>query len=85
VFVTEGAIWGLVLALFIGLLWFGRKHPGRRVGSAAVGSVYDMLNEDKRKAVEIVVEDRAGARDPEDADGNLPDLEDPTGARGRTP
>jgi hypothetical protein len=40
-----------------------------------------MLNEDKRNAVEIVVEERAGARDPEDRDGNLPDLENPTGPR----
>ena len=39
--------------------------------------MYDMLNEDKRNALEIIVEQRAEARDPEDADGNLPDLEDP--------
>ena len=44
-----------------------------------------MLNEDKRKAIEIVVEERAEARDPEDRDGNLPDLEDPTGRRARAP
>ena len=52
-----------------------------RVGSAGAGSVYDMLNEDKRNAVEIVVEERAGARDPEDREGNLPDLENPTAPR----
>jgi len=40
-----------------------------------VGSMYDLLNEDKRKAVEIIVEQRAAARDPEHKDGNLPDLE----------
>ena len=44
------------------------------VGAAAAGSVYDWLNEDKRNAVEIIVEERAAARDPEDKDGNLPDL-----------
>ena len=33
-----------------------------------------ILNEDKRNAVEIIVEGRAEARDPEDRDGNLPDL-----------
>jgi hypothetical protein len=32
--------------------------------------------------VEIIVEDRAGARDPEDRDGNLPDLEDPSKSHG---
>ena len=47
-------------------------------GPGAAGAIYDMLNEDKRNAVEIIVEERAGARDPEDRDGNLPDLEDPT-------
>ena len=45
-----------------------------RLGPAAVGSVYDMLNKDQREAVELVIEERAEARDPEDAEGNLPDL-----------
>jgi hypothetical protein len=55
-----------------------RHRP--RVGSAAIGTVYDMLNEDKRNAVEIIVEGRAEARDPEDKDGNLPDLTGPADA-----
>jgi hypothetical protein len=33
-----------------------------------------MLNQDKRHAIEIIVEEKAAARDPEDRDGNLPDL-----------
>lgn len=36
-----------------------------------------MLNEDRRQAVEIIVEQRAEARDPEDHDGNLSDPEKP--------
>lgn len=36
-----------------------------------------MLNEDKRKAIEIIVEEKAEARDPETADGDLPQLESP--------
>jgi hypothetical protein len=44
------------------------------IGPAAAGSVYGWLNKDKREALEIVVEERAEARDPEDAAGNLPDL-----------
>jgi len=59
---------------------FTRRGRGA-LGPAAVGSVYDMLNEDKRKAVEIVVEERAEARDPEDADGNLPELTGPAKQR----
>ncbi len=72
--------WFVAIVAVIVLFAWQRRRRGR-VGSAAIGSVYDMLNEDKRNAVEIVVEERAGERDPEDRDGNLPDLENPTGPR----
>ena len=69
-------------AVAIVLILAVRRKTGRRrrlggVGAAAAGTIYDLLNEDKRKAVEIIVEERAEARDPEDKDGNLPDLEKP--------
>jgi TRAP-type uncharacterized transport system fused permease subunit len=71
-----------LVAIVVVIILFARQRRRRgRVGSAAAGSVYDMLNTDKRNAVEIVVEERAGARDPEDRDGNLPDLENPAGPR----
>jgi hypothetical protein len=54
------------------------RHVGS-AGPAAVGAFYELLSEDRRKAIEIVVEDKAGYRDPEDAAGNLPELEHPTG------
>ena len=70
-----GVIWLVAAFLVITIVWKRRKQTHRGgIGSAAVGSIYDMLNEDKRNAVEIIVEGRAGARDPEDRDGNLPDL-----------
>jgi hypothetical protein len=52
----------------------GRKRgDGRRVrsgpGPGATGAVYDMLHEDKRRAIELIVEGRAEATDPEQADG----------------
>jgi hypothetical protein len=31
--------------------------------------VYDLLNEDRRKALEIIVEEKAAATDPETKDG----------------
>ena len=37
------------------LFW---RLRSRRVGSAAVGSFYDMLENDKRRAVEMIVEQR---------------------------
>jgi hypothetical protein len=66
------------LAAIVLLVVAVRKTQKQRrtggVGSGAAGIVYDMLNEDKRKAIEIIVEERAEARDPEDKDGNLPQL-----------
>ena len=78
--VVTAIVWLVVIVVVI-LAFSGRKRRFS-VGPGASGSVYDMLNEDKRKAVEIVVEQRAEARDAEDRDGNLPDLEDPKRPRG---
>jgi hypothetical protein len=76
---TVGAIvWTVAIVVFAILFVRMRRRRGRtHIGPAAAGTVYDWLNQDKRKAIEIIVEERAGARDPEDKDGNLPDLEDP--------
>ena len=78
----EGIVGAIVwlMAIVAVIVLFSRQRRRRsRVGAAGAGSIYDMLNEDKRNAVEIVVEERAAARDPEDRDGNLPDLENPSG------
>ena len=73
----------LVVAIAVNKLRSRRgRRPPRRAGSigpGAAGAFYELLNEDRRKAIEIVCENRAGYRDPEDADGNLPELEDPAG------
>jgi len=72
------AVWLVVLVLLI--VAVGKTRGQRRrggIGTAAAGSIYDLLNEDKRNAVEVIVEERAAARDPEDKDGNLPDLDHP--------
>jgi hypothetical protein len=69
-------IWVIALVIIAILFWRQRRRRGR-LGAGAAGTVYDMLNEDKRNATEIIVEARAEARDPEDRDGNLPDLEAP--------
>jgi hypothetical protein len=72
------AFWLVAIVLLI--VAFRRTRGQRRrggVGTAAVGSMYDWLNEDKRHAIEILVEKRAEAQDPEDRDGNLPDLAGP--------
>jgi hypothetical protein len=84
-----GGVLAGAMALFVLFVGFAirRKRTRwiRRPGAGAAGAVYDLLNEDKRKAIEIIVEERAEARDPEDADGNLPDLEDPIPRRSASP
>lgn len=71
-------IWVATIVAVVALFARQRRRRGR-LGAGASGTVYDLLNEDKRNAVEIIVDERAGARDPEDRDGNLPELEDPKG------
>lgn len=78
--VINALVWLVAIGLVI-VVFSAQRRSRKDVGAAASGTIYDMLNEDKRNAVEIVVEERAEARDPEDRDGNLPDLEDPTHVR----
>jgi hypothetical protein len=48
----------------------GRKRGVRSgPGPGAAGAVYGLLQEDKRRAIEIIAEGRAEATDPEHADG----------------
>ncbi len=72
-----GAILWVVVIVVVAFLLTRQRRRRHRIGSAAMGTVYDFLNEDKQHAVEIIVEGRAEARDPEDRDGNLPELEQP--------
>jgi hypothetical protein len=69
---AKAALIGVVTVwtMYAVLLYRLRK---RRIGSAAVGSFYDMLEQDKRKAVEIIVEQKAEEQAPEDAEGTGPD------------
>lgn len=68
----------LLLAVIAVIVQVFRSARGRRsgsgprrraggVGAGAMGAVYDMLNEDKRRAIEIIVEHKAAAVDPERA------------------
>jgi hypothetical protein len=75
--VVTALVWVAAIVVVVGVLFASRRGGGSRPGPGTIGTVYDWLNEDKRKAIEIIVEERAEARDPEHKDGNLPDLEDP--------
>jgi hypothetical protein len=67
-------VWGAVVLVFMVVLvasvW--RKRRGGHTpgpGPGASGAIYDLLNQDKRNAIELIVEEKAGIRDPEDAEG----------------
>jgi MYXO-CTERM domain-containing protein len=77
---VTATVW-VVALVAVGVLFARQRRRRGRIGAGGYGAVYDLLNEDKRQAIEIVVEGRAEARDPEDRDGNLPELEDPGSPR----
>jgi hypothetical protein len=58
----------IVLVVVVRAMISPRSGRSRGPGPGAAGAVYDMLNEDKRKAIEIIVEGRAEYADPETAD-----------------
>jgi hypothetical protein len=66
-------VWGLVLLAIVGTVAVATSGRGGGTrggpGPGASGAVYDLLNQDKRNAIELIVEEKAGYRDPEDADG----------------
>ena len=66
---TRLAIWLGLLLIVAWWLLASRKKGGQRrrtlrPGPGTTGTIYDMLNEDKRKALEIIVEQRAEERRP---------------------
>jgi hypothetical protein len=68
-----------VMVLFVAAVVKARRrrtHTGGP-GVGATGFIYELLSEDRRKAIEIIAEERAEVRDAETADGNLPELERP--------
>ncbi len=73
------------LALIAGAVVSGtrsaRTHHGASLRTGVAGSMYDWLNQDKQKAIEIIIEEKAEARRPEYPDGNLPDLDSPVNPR----
>ena len=70
----------VIMVLFVVAVLKARRKRGKifgEPGPGAAGAIYDMLNEDKRRAIEIIAEQKAEETDPETADGNLPELESP--------
>jgi hypothetical protein len=69
----------LVLWMVIGVWRLTRRGRGRvRPGPALLDSMDLLFDDRQRAAVEVIVEERTGYRDPEDRDGDLPQLEVPS-------
>jgi len=63
----------LLLMWLVAGAWRLRKRRVT-VGPAAGAAMNGLLDDQRRAAIEIILEKRAAARDPEDRDGNLPQL-----------
>jgi len=69
----------IVLVLIVILSRRARRHGGAyRAG--VVGAVYEWQNQDKQRALDVIVEGRAAETRPEYPDGDLPQLESPKGS-----
>ena len=70
------AVWSaliLIGVVFLVVSVFRKRGGGGSqtfgsVGPGAYGTIYDLLNQDKRNAIELIVEDKAASVDPETAD-----------------
>ena len=76
--IVGAAMW-LVMVVLAGFALYRVKTRRSHIGSAAAGTIYDIVQDEKRKAIEIIVADKAAARDFEHAD----DDDDPPSVKQR--
>jgi hypothetical protein len=70
--------WIFIAWLVFGVWRLTRRGRGRLApGTALLDSMELLFDDDRRAAVEIIIEERTGYHDPEDKDGDLPQLERP--------
>jgi hypothetical protein len=60
----DGIAGVLMIVLFVAAVWrvFRRR---KHIGPGAAGTLEDMFNEDKRRAIQIIAEEKAEERRPE--------------------
>ncbi len=67
---------GIVLTLMVLLVVGAWRLRTRRVtlGPGAAAMMHELMADDRRAAIDVMIEERTGERDPEDRDGNFPEL-----------
>jgi hypothetical protein len=71
--------WAIAFLILLVVVFIARRarRRGGSLTAGVVGATYELQSQDKRRALELIVDARTGERDPEDKEGNLPDLEAP--------
>ena len=64
----------LISGLFVLIQAWRLRRKRVTLGPAAGAMYHEIMNDAQRKAVQIIVDEKTAYHDPEDADGNLPDL-----------
>jgi hypothetical protein len=70
-------IGGAIVFWVVVFLAFRARKRGGAYRAGVAGAMYHWQNEEKQRALEIIVEKKAEERRPEYPDGNLPDLDSP--------
>ena len=65
--IISAAVW-IVMIVLGGFAVYRVRTRRSHIGSAAAGTIYDIVQDEKRKAIEIVVANKAEARDFEHVD-----------------
>jgi hypothetical protein len=74
----------LILALIVVLKRRARRHGGA-MRAGVVGALYEWHNQDKQRALDVIVEGKAAESRPVYPEGNLPELESPKGGKSASP
>jgi SAM-dependent methyltransferase len=72
-------VWAIGFVVLMVLIYLARRsrRSGGSMTAGVAGAVWDLQTDQKRQALEVIVNKRAAAHDPEDADGNLPEIDRP--------
>jgi hypothetical protein len=72
---------GLVILVLVILVSRRARRHGGAFRAGVVGAIYEMQNQDKQRALDVIVEGKAAETRPEYPDGDLPQLEKPNRRR----